>query len=76
MPAGNASFIDALPVARLLAALATLDAGLAQQLAVLFLRHPLAALLDHRAHIVCPLNMLVGPPTSELAPEIFHPIIE
>src|SRR5690349_1619724 len=33
-----------------LAQTATLDAGLAQQLAVLLLRHTLAALLDHGAH--------------------------
>src|SRR3954463_4157606 len=35
---------------RSLAETATLDAGLAQQLAVLLLSHALAALLDHRAH--------------------------
>src|SRR5689334_24007912 len=37
-------------VGELLAETATLDAGLAQQLAVLLLRHTLAALLDHGAH--------------------------
>src|SRR5919202_3357860 len=36
-----------------LAETATLDAGLAQQLAVLLLRHTLAALLDHGAHTTC-----------------------
>src|SRR5690606_14068758 len=34
----------------LLAELATLDARLLEQLAVLLLRHALAALLDHRSH--------------------------
>src|SRR5687767_8195233 len=38
------------PGRRSLAETATLDAGLAQQLAVLLLGHALAALLDHRAH--------------------------
>src|SRR4051812_16028573 len=41
---------------RLLAETATLDAGLAQQLAVLLLGHTLAALLDDRAHPIVPLN--------------------
>src|ERR1700754_3483504 len=36
-----------------LAETATLDAGLTQQLAVLLLRHTLAALLDHGAHTNC-----------------------
>src|SRR5436309_1975093 len=35
---------------------ATLDPGLAQQLPVLLLGHPLAALLDHRAHTTCLLE--------------------
>jgi hypothetical protein len=48
------------PAGRLLTETATLDPGLAQQLAVLLLGHPLAALLDHRAHIFVPLNTLVG----------------
>jgi hypothetical protein len=69
MPVGNASAGRMRRLGALLAALATLDAGLAQQLAVLFLRHPLAALLDHRAHIVCPLNTLVGPPTISWRPK-------
>ena len=38
---------------------AALDAGLAQQLAVLLLRHPLAALLDDRAH-ECSLSSIQG----------------
>src|SRR5690349_20494785 len=36
-----------------LAETATLDAGLAQQLTVLLLRHTLATLLDHGAHTKC-----------------------
>src|SRR4051795_2772493 len=35
---------------------APLDAGLLQQLAVLLLRHPLAALLDDRTHVVLPTS--------------------
>src|SRR5690606_1677474 len=38
-------------LARLLAGASTLDARLLQQLAVLLLGHPLAALLDDRAHV-------------------------
>src|SRR3954468_24211333 len=41
-----------------LAETATLDAGLAQQLAVLLLRHTLAALLDHGAHTKCLSNQV------------------
>src|SRR6185503_12157960 len=45
-----------------LAETATLDAGLAQQLTVLLLRHTLAALLDHGAHTNLPLEtMWLGP---------------
>jgi hypothetical protein len=36
---------------RLLAEFAPLHAGTSQQLAVLLLRHPLTALLDHRTHV-------------------------
>src|SRR5687768_11706635 len=35
---------------------ASLDAGLLQQLAVLLLRHPLAPLLDDRTHVVLPTS--------------------
>jgi hypothetical protein len=45
----------------LLAETATLDAGLAQQLAVLLLGHSLAALLDHRAHTAVSSNECCGP---------------
>src|SRR3954447_16807194 len=41
-----------------LAQTATLDAGLAQQLTVLLLRHTLAALLDHGAHTNLPLETM------------------
>jgi hypothetical protein len=40
--------------AGLLTQLATLHAGLAKQLAVLLLRHPLATLLDYGAHAAAP----------------------
>src|SRR3954453_15164576 len=46
------------PVRPSLAETATLDAGLAQQLAVLLLRHTLAALLDHGAHTNLPLETM------------------
>src|SRR4051812_33430430 len=49
-----------------LAETATLDAGLAQQLTVLLLRHTLAALLDHGAHTNLPLE------TMWLGPEVPH----
>jgi hypothetical protein len=50
------------PGAPSLAETATLDAGLAQQLTVLLLRHTLAALLDHGAHTNLPLEtMWLGP---------------
>jgi len=46
-PRATASALIARAAVALLAEFATLHAGLAQQLAVLLLRHPLAALLDH-----------------------------
>src|SRR3954471_17568594 len=39
---------------------ASLDAGLLQQLAVLLLRHPLAALLDDRTHVLLPTSSSHG----------------
>src|ERR1700712_4204491 len=54
---------------RSLAELATLHAGLAKQLTVLLLRHPLATLLDDRAHTGALRDVLVestaGPPRPE-----------
>src|SRR3954451_19526675 len=41
---------------------ASLDARLLQQLAVLLLRHPLAALLDDRTHVVLPTSWSHGAP--------------
>src|SRR4051794_20863587 len=41
---------------------APLDAGLLEQLAVLLLRHPLAALLDDRTHVVLPTSWSHGVP--------------
>src|SRR3954454_19535064 len=41
---------------------ASLDAGLLQQLAVLLLRHPLAPLLDDRTHVLLPTSSPPGAP--------------
>lgn len=57
----------------LLASAAALDPGLLEQLAVLLLRHPLAALLDDRTHVM-PLHMIRGR-TAAAKHEILAPFV-